>query len=1096
MFNLHLQFTILKQLLYRENKKDLPYSRFIKIEGNDGVGIKKCVQIISIIMLAFLAIAMVYPGICYPRLEHFSDSLNQFLNMNEYAILIGYIVLSLIIVNIAYHCGIYFSHYMRIKEVKTANLCLEAKSDSKESVFDKYLDEILYFFEVRKYDVVFIEDLDRFENTEIFIRLRELNGLLNSSKRIKQSVVFVYALSDDVFKIATERTKFFDFIIPVMPFINGENTEGKFREKLIEILPNESEIEDDFIKEVSRYIKDMRMMYNICNEFYLYHKLHRRIGLPLKAQKLLALIVYKNFCPEDFSELQYGKGKVFDIFAEKKKFIKLKQEEKQQEIKQIQTEINELDKAKISNIYDWKLLFLNAITNQKINKIERIQYSSKSLSFTDFLNNEDDLLTVWGELKDLQVFALSVYGSQVSLSVDTNQVEQYKEKLDCIYNNNNEYIKQLEVKIKKIEEIIHDIDGYSLRTLINSLNDNDILSVFWDEKGNIPEVYKVVVYLLRHGSNGDSNGYIDETYSNYLTYFHKGGLSANDTNFLLSVQNQEALDFDYKLDDVARVADEVRAESFETRAVLNLALMDFLLQTKDDGPEALTTKKLNLFKFLSRESKAAMAFTKEYFDIGEYRDNFVYELSMVWENIWNNIEQQALGIIRQDKKDEYLQSILKNLPISQLIKLNNRGKLKQYLEKYGRIYYFSDLGDVNQKKFIRIINTLDIKFQVINDLRGKSYDVLRMEYNDLLKAILEGNHYEINEWMIINFVANVKKWDGEKVQSANYSTIKKSEDVNIIRYIDANFAKYINNAWLKLIRKQGDAEEYIIEMIEKSGTDRKMQEQIILKEEFNLSDITLLDQDLWNFLIKERKVAVQWMNLIQYIQYDQFDIDSLITFLNYSDRYMKLTRINKNDSSIKSEDVGKLIRNLCRPESNRDMLRHVFSCCPYTYEEIPISNAIEEQVNLLIHNSILAYNETNFKMARKYKDALCLFIQGAIAKKCEISSWELDNEDVFVLLTSDRFKTVEKYNFMLLIKKPIEKELAEKCLEVLKESPNPIPSEFYRNLFSCLDNNGKIQLIIWQLNGNDQEKQLALDSLLELGGEYKEIISPKGGKGN
>lgn len=60
------------------------------------------------------------------------------------------------------------------------------------------MDEILYFFEKTKYRVVFIEDLDRFNNTEIFVNLRELNEILNNYEVIKKcgKVTFVYAVRD------------------------------------------------------------------------------------------------------------------------------------------------------------------------------------------------------------------------------------------------------------------------------------------------------------------------------------------------------------------------------------------------------------------------------------------------------------------------------------------------------------------------------------------------------------------------------------------------------------------------------------------------------------------------------------------------------------------------------------------------------------------------------------------------------------------------------------------------------------------------------------------------------------------------------------
>lgn len=74
------------------------------------------------------------------------------------------------------------------------------------------------FFQVTKYNVVIIEDLDRFGTSKIFLKLRELNQLINESKIVGRNLVFLYAVKDDIF-INEERTKFFDYITTVIPVI-------------------------------------------------------------------------------------------------------------------------------------------------------------------------------------------------------------------------------------------------------------------------------------------------------------------------------------------------------------------------------------------------------------------------------------------------------------------------------------------------------------------------------------------------------------------------------------------------------------------------------------------------------------------------------------------------------------------------------------------------------------------------------------------------------------------------------------------------------------------------------------------------------------
>lgn len=101
-----------------------------------------------------------------------------------------------------------------------------------------------------------IEDLDRFGTSKIFLKLRELNQLINESKIVGRNVVFLYAVKDDIF-INEERTKFFDYITTVIPVINPSNSKDKLKVALKERGLDENEIMDGDLA-------DMAFLFKIC----------------------------------------------------------------------------------------------------------------------------------------------------------------------------------------------------------------------------------------------------------------------------------------------------------------------------------------------------------------------------------------------------------------------------------------------------------------------------------------------------------------------------------------------------------------------------------------------------------------------------------------------------------------------------------------------------------------------------------------------------------------------------------------------------------------------------------------------------------------
>nr|WP_270497744.1 hypothetical protein [Blautia intestinalis] len=113
------------------------------------------------------------------------------------------------------------------KKISVQGNEIEIFEDSQNSYFDKYLNEVLYLFENSKADVIVFEDIDRFENVQIFERLREINMLTNcrlqQHEEEEKVLRFFYLLKDDIF-ITKDRAKFFDYILPVVPVLDSSNS--------------------------------------------------------------------------------------------------------------------------------------------------------------------------------------------------------------------------------------------------------------------------------------------------------------------------------------------------------------------------------------------------------------------------------------------------------------------------------------------------------------------------------------------------------------------------------------------------------------------------------------------------------------------------------------------------------------------------------------------------------------------------------------------------------------------------------------------------------------------------------------------------------
>ncbi|WP_446010082.1 YobI family P-loop NTPase [Candidatus Electrothrix sp.] len=298
-----IERSILQQMLYGADANKLPHSRFKRISTPELPLLKSGIIILWLILSIFLY---------YYR--------NEWVILESYSscwwnlILAFVISLPIILLSDFYKA----SFGLSLKKFSLKNAEIETADIPDDSILNRHLDEIIYFFQVTDYDVVVIEDLDRFGNPEIFVKLREINKIINDNNKNHNQVKFLYALKDDMFA-QNNRAKFFDFIIPVVPVINRSNSLDKILEHLHEHDFAKS-IDSQFLREVSLYIDDLRLIRNIFNEFTIYYD--RLKSESLDATKLLAMMIYKNVYPDDFENLHHGQGILFEICQEKNEYLR------------------------------------------------------------------------------------------------------------------------------------------------------------------------------------------------------------------------------------------------------------------------------------------------------------------------------------------------------------------------------------------------------------------------------------------------------------------------------------------------------------------------------------------------------------------------------------------------------------------------------------------------------------------------------------------------------------------------------------------------------------------------------------------------------
>lgn len=198
------------------------------------------------------------------------------------------------------------------------NVNMENRDFSTVSYFDNFLSDVIYLFDESDADFVIFEDLDRFNDHSIFEKLREINLMVNQRRNSAndKKLMFFYVISDEVFSekkdvSATEKTKFFDVIIPIIPIVNNTNSFDYLKSRLLDDLAITDKNDfETFLYQISIFIDDLRVLKNIVNEFKIYKEIHKN-NIKIDYKQLLALIIYKTLNASDFNDLVKSKGDLY-----------------------------------------------------------------------------------------------------------------------------------------------------------------------------------------------------------------------------------------------------------------------------------------------------------------------------------------------------------------------------------------------------------------------------------------------------------------------------------------------------------------------------------------------------------------------------------------------------------------------------------------------------------------------------------------------------------------------------------------------------------------------------------------------------------------
>ena len=221
---------------------------------------------------------------------------------------------------------------------------IELEKISSNSVIDEFSEQILYLLKKSKCNYVIFEDIERTKNYEVFTHLRNLNLLINNNltkkrlfRKSNRKIVFIYLITETVFKSHLDIVKFFDYTLSICPVLSISNSCShmiKIREELYEFYNNKSDkklqkiydsekysrmysseyLSNDYLLFLSNFIFDLRLIKKIFNDYQtLFCGFTNLDNLQEYSEVIFSLAVLRAMYPKEYYELSKNEGVIYEI---------------------------------------------------------------------------------------------------------------------------------------------------------------------------------------------------------------------------------------------------------------------------------------------------------------------------------------------------------------------------------------------------------------------------------------------------------------------------------------------------------------------------------------------------------------------------------------------------------------------------------------------------------------------------------------------------------------------------------------------------------------------------------------------------------------
>ena len=509
----------------------------------------------------------------------------------------------------------------------------------------------------------------------------------------------------------------------------------------------------------------------------------------------------------------------------------------------------------------------------------------------------------------------------------------------------------------------------NIDSIFSITSTNEIGTVTYFNEIKSSEYFDLLKYLIR-------NGYIDETYADYMTYFYENSLSRIDKTFLRSITDKKAKEYTYKLKNPKFVVSRLRLVDFDQEEALNFDLFTYLLQTSHiDYVERLieqlkSTKNLKLIG--------------AYFDATIELSAYIKHRNMRWPEVFSTALSERLLTENQIRRYSIASLYYSNDDIIELV--NKANCLCDYISNARDSLA---IDNPNIDRLIHCFTLLGVCFI------GFDYTELNKE---LFQAVYEESLYEINAenlQLIQREILGAKNADD--FFHKNYTILCLHPDSAITQYVNQNINEYFRVVLQISDSTIHDDENVAIAVFNNANLTTDYKQSYISALRTTITSIKeIADSSLWSSLLDA--------DIVQYSEYNIMDCfntlklnESVISYINRYDIDLDFSK-TEYDEEAKEKLFDSVV--ICNGIDN-SKYRQILVSLKFSYDTFDIAEISDDKITILSDTNIIRMTADNLKYMREnYPNQTFYYIRKSIEKYIDIVDEALfSREELLEILT-------------------------------------------------------------------------------------------------